>query len=66
MCCVARHRNGATPAIPSFDIVSRRRHLSRLPCGALRAALTGSAGGAEQNPWRRECQAEVGRLVVNR
>lgn len=50
MCCVARQRNRRTPAIPSSNIVSRRRHLSRLPCGALRAALTGSAGGAEHNP----------------
>lgn len=50
MCCVAQHRNGRTPDIPSFDIVPRRRHLSRLPCGALRAALTGSVVGAEQNP----------------
>ena len=45
------------PAIPSFAFVSQRRHLSRLPCGALRAAWTGSVAAAEEFPDTREWQA---------
>lgn len=35
------------PAIPSPLFLTQRRHPSRLPCGALRAALTGPAVAAE-------------------
>ena len=35
-----------SPAIPSYSFVSHRRHPSRLPSGALRAAWTGPGGDA--------------------
>ena len=38
----------AKPAIPSSALVPHRRHPSRLPFGALRAALTGPVGNAEE------------------
>jgi hypothetical protein len=45
------------PAPPSSWIVAHRRHPSRLPFGALRAALTGPVGDAEHLPYTREGQA---------
>jgi hypothetical protein len=44
-CLMAKREQG--PAIPSPFLVTHRRHPSRLPFGALRAALTGPAGDAE-------------------
>lgn len=52
------------PAIPSSLFLTHRRHPSRLPFGALRAALTGPLGDAEELTQKRGWQAQVARLVV--
>ena len=49
-------RTASVPAIPSSPFVPQGWSLSRLPYGALRAALTGSTP-AEEFPDTRECQA---------
>jgi len=49
MCCLKEPSMRGTPAIPSLRFVSHRHHPSRLPFGALRAALTGPVGDAEDH-----------------
>ena len=44
--CMNNHQSSG-PAIPSPLFLTHRRHPSRLPFGALPAALTGPAGDAE-------------------
>jgi hypothetical protein len=53
------------PALPSPLFLTHRRHPSRLPFGALRAALTAPVVDAENLTWKRGWQAEVARLVEN-
>jgi hypothetical protein len=65
MRCLKELSVRAKPAIPSSAFVPHRRHPSRLPCGALRAALTGPVGDAEDH--LEEGMAGCShRLVVNR
>ena len=47
MRCLKEPSVRAEPAIPSSAWVPHRRHPSRLPFGALRAALRGPVGDAE-------------------
>jgi hypothetical protein len=49
MRCLKEPSMRGTPAIPSCAFLSHRRHPSRLPFGALRAALTGPLGDAEDD-----------------
>ena len=48
--CAALTTASSMPAIPSALFVTQRRHPSRLPFGALRAALTGPGAAAEHLP----------------
>jgi hypothetical protein len=43
-------------AIPSSSNISHRATLSRLPCGSLRSALTGTRRDAPNYPERKEWQ----------
>jgi len=47
------------PAIPSSDTFSHRATLSRLPCGSLRSALTGSRRNAAQSSQMKEWQVLI-------